>query len=195
MHTVDINVTVNGELFQKTVLCNKTLLRFLREDLYLNSVKEGCNEGECGTCTVLVDGCPVNSCLVLAAELDGKSVLTTEGLAKDGRLHPLQEAFLEAGAIQCGYCTPGMLMSAIALLNLYPHPTREQIRKEMEGNICRCTGYIRIADAILLAVKKMDEIRQTAADSDSGGDCPVFPGIDEHFTEKWNGQYGEDRFA
>ena len=98
----------------------------------------------------------MNSCLVLAAELDGKHVLTVEGLATDGRLHPLQEAFLEVGAVQCGYCTPGMLLSGIAMLNLYPHPTREQIRKEMEGNICRCTGYARIADAIMLAAERLD---------------------------------------
>ena len=156
MKTVDIAVTVNGELYNKTVAVNQTLLRFLREDLFLNSIKEGCDEGECGACTVLVDGQPVNSCLVLAAEMDGKSVLTAEGLAKDGRLHPLQEAFLEAGAVQCGYCTPGMLMSAVALLNTYPHPTRAQINKEMEGNICRCTGYARIADAILQKKEKMD---------------------------------------
>lgn len=160
MRTVDIKVTVNGELYHKQVPANKTLLRFLREDLYLNSVKEGCNEGECGACTVIVDGHPLNSCLVLAAELDGKTVLTTEGLALDGNLHPLQEAFLEAGAVQCGYCTPGMLMSAVALLNLYPNPTREQIRKEMEGNICRCTGYERIADAILLAAEKLNAAKQ-----------------------------------
>ena len=155
MLMTDIEVTVNGELYRKTVPVNKTLLRFLREDLFLNSIKEGCNEGECGACTVIVDGHPVNSCLVLAAEMNGKSVLTAEGLAGDGQLHPLQEAFLEAGAVQCGYCTPGMLMSAVALLNLYPHPTRAQIRKEMEGNICRCTGYDRIADAMLLVAEKM----------------------------------------
>ena len=156
MRTVNIEVTVNGEVIRREVPVNRTLLRFLREDLFLNSIKEGCNEGECGACTVIVDGEPVNSCLVLAAEMNGKSVLTAEGLAKDGQLHPLQEAFLEAGAVQCGYCAPGMLMSAVALLNTYPHPTREQIRKEMEGNICRCTGYTRIADAILLAVDKID---------------------------------------
>ena len=131
-------------------------LKALREELHLTGTKEGCDEGECGACTVLVDGHPMNSCLVLAAELEGKHVLTVEGLARDGRLHPLQEAFLEVGAVQCGYCTPGMLLSGIALLNLYPHPTREQIRKEMEGNICRCTGYARIADAIQLAAERIN---------------------------------------
>lgn len=189
MKNVDIRVTVNGQLFEKTVPVNKTLLRFLREDLFLNSVKEGCNEGECGACTVLVDGCPVNSCLVLAAEMDGKTVLTTEGLADDSRLHPLQEAFLEAGAVQCGYCTPGMLMSGIALLNLYSHPTREQIRKEMEGNLCRCTGYDRIADAVLLAVQKMDAAREEAAAGHLSE--PSFAGIDPDFNEKWNAAYIE----
>ena len=190
MQTVDIDVTVNGELYHKCVPVNKTLLRFLREDLYLNSVKEGCNEGECGACTVIVDGHPVNSYLVLAAEMNGKSVLTTEGLAGEDRLHPLQEAFLEAGAVQCGYCTPGMLMSAVALLNIYPHPTRAQIRKEMEGNICRCTGYSRIADAILLAVDKMDAERKAA--EASGEERPVYAGIDDQFIEKWNSRYSED---
>ncbi len=175
MRHVEIDVTVNGERYQRTVPSNQTLLRFLREDLQLNGVKEGCNEGECGACTVLVDGVPVNSCLVLAAELNGKFVLTVEGLADDCRLHPLQEAFLEAGAVQCGYCTPGMLMSAVALLNRYPHPTREQIRKEMEGNLCRCTGYTRIADGVLLAVEKMDALRAEAAAE--GRPDPEFRGI------------------
>lgn len=187
MKTVDIHVTVNGMAYEKNVPCNQTLLRFLREDLCFTSVKEGCNEGECGACTVLVDGRPVNSCLVLAAELDGKEVLTAEGLAEDGRLHPLQEAFIEAGAVQCGYCTPGMLISGIALLNCCPRPTREQIRKEMEGNICRCTGYTRIADAVLLAVEKMDAARAEARAA--GLPEPEFRGIDSRFSEKWNSQY------
>ena len=187
MKTAEIHVTVNGVPYEKSVPCNQTLLRFLREDLFLTSVKEGCDEGECGACTVLLDGRPVNSCLVLAAELDGREVLTAEGLAEDGRLHPLQEAFIEAGAVQCGYCTPGMLISGIALLNLYPHPTREQIRKEMEGNICRCTGYTRIPDAVLLAVEKMDTARAEARAA--GLPEPEFRGIDGRFSEKWNSQY------
>ena len=187
MRTKDIRVTVNGAVYEKTVACHETLLRFLREDLFLTSVKEGCDEGECGACTVLLEGRPVNSCLVLAAEADGKEILTAEGLAEDGRLHPLQEAFIEAGAVQCGYCTPGMLISGIALLNLYPHPTRAQIRKEMEGNICRCTGYTRIADAVLLAVEKMDAARAEARAK--GLPEPEFRGIDSRFSEKWNRQY------
>lgn len=161
MQTITIHVTVNDEDYVRTIPVNMTLLQFLREELHLTGTKEGCDEGECGACTVLLDGHPVNSCLVLAAELGGaelggRKVLTVEGLAHDGRLHPLQEAFLEVGAVQCGYCTPGMLLSGIALLNLYPHPTREQIRKEMEGNICRCTGYARIADAIQLAAERIN---------------------------------------
>ena len=156
MQQVTIQITVNDEVYIRTVPANMTLLQFLREELQLTGTKEGCDEGERGACTVLVEGHPMNSCLVLAAELDGKHVLTVEGLATDGRLHPLQEAFLEVGAVQCGYCTPGMLLSGIALLNLYPHPTREQIRKEMEGNICRCTGYARIADAIMLTAERLD---------------------------------------
>ncbi|MBQ0059421.1 MAG: (2Fe-2S)-binding protein [Lachnospiraceae bacterium] len=183
MKDIVVNFTLNGRQCKKLVPANKTLLRFLREDMYINSVKEGCNEGECGACTVLLDGHPVNSCLVLAAELEGKTVLTVEGLTDDDRLHPIQEAFIEAGAVQCGYCTPGMIMSAVACLNLYGHPTREQIRKEMEGNICRCTGYTRIADAILLSVEKMDAIV-----AEQGADV-AFRGIDKNFVEKWNASY------
>ena len=151
-----VHMKVNGKEVELAVDERESLLDTLRQRLGLTSVKKGCEVGECGACTVLVDGHPMNSCLVLVAELDGKHVLTVEGLARDGRLHPLQEAFLEVGAVQCGYCTPGMLLSGIALLNLYPHPTREQIRKEMEGNICRCTGYARIADAIQLAAERIN---------------------------------------
>jgi len=151
MRMATIQVKVNGEEYCKTINVNMTLFEFLREELHLTGTKLGCNEGECGACTVLVDGKPVNSCLMLAVEADGTEILTVEGLAKDGVLDPLQEAFIEAGAVQCGFCTPGMLMSAKALLVKYPKPTVEQIRKEMEGNICRCTGYDRIVQAIMLA--------------------------------------------
>ena len=157
MKTLTIQVTVNGEAFCKTVGVNMTLLEFLREELHLTGTKLGCNEGECGACTVLVDGKPVNSCLMLAVEADGAEIFTVEGLAKDGTLHPLQEAFIEAGAVQCGFCTPGMLMSAKALLDKYPKPTAQQIRKELEGNICRCTGYDRIVKAIILASEMNNE--------------------------------------
>ncbi|WP_227762096.1 (2Fe-2S)-binding protein [Zhaonella formicivorans] len=155
MRQETIQVTVNGQIYFKNVEVNMTLLEFLREELHLTGTKQGCNEGECGACTVLVNGKPINSCLMLAVEAHGAQVLTVEGLAsEEGTLHPLQEAFLQAGAVQCGFCTPGMLLGAKALLDKYPHPTPAQIRKEMEGHICRCTGYKRIVDAIMLASEK-----------------------------------------
>ena len=146
-----ITVTVNDETYSCTVAVNRTLLEFIREELYLTGTKEGCNEGECGACTVLLDGKPVNSCLVLAVEADGKSVLTVEGLAKNDELHLLQQKFAELGAVQCGYCIPGTLMSALAILERYPNPTDDQIRRGIEGNICRCGGYNRIVEAIKAA--------------------------------------------
>ena len=155
MQQITIHVTVNDEAYIRTVPVNMTLLQFLREELHLTGTKEGCDEGECGACTILLNGSPVNSCIVPAMKADGSSIITIEGLAQDGRLHPLQEAFLEAGAVQCGFCTPGMLLSAKALLEIYNHPTDAQIRKEMEGNICRCTGYERIVKAIGAASEKI----------------------------------------
>jgi len=152
-----ITVTVNGEEYERTVPVNRTLLEFFRDDLFLTGTKEGCNEGECGACTVLLDGSPVNSCLVLAVEADGKKVLTVEGLAQNGKLHPVQEAFAELGAVQCGYCIPGTLLSAIAVLDRYQNPTDDQIRRGIEGNICRCAGYARIAAAISSAAKMMPQ--------------------------------------
>jgi len=143
-----IQLTVNGEVYDRTVPVNQTLLQFLREDLGLTGAKEGCNEGECGACTVIMNGKPVNSCLVLAYEAEGSTVLTVEGLAKEGQLHPLQQAFLDEGAVQCGFCTPGMLLTAKAILDEYPDPTEAQIRKMMEGNLCRCTGYTRIVKTV-----------------------------------------------
>lgn len=155
MKNTTIQVKVNGDIYSKNVDVNMTLLEFLRDELQLTGTKLGCNEGECGACTVLINGRPINSCLMLAVEADGAEVLTVEGLAtQDGTLHPLQEAFIEAGAVQCGFCTPGMLMSAKALLDKYPEPSPSQIRKEMEGNICRCTGYERIVKAIMLASER-----------------------------------------
>jgi len=150
-----IQLTVNGEVYERTVPVNQTLLQFLREDLGLTGAKEGCNEGECGACTVIMNGKPVNSCLVLAYEAEGSTVLTVEGLAKEGQLHPLQQAFLDEGAVQCGYCTPGMLLTAKAILDEYPDPSEAQIRKMMEGNLCRCTGYTRIVKT----VRKVAEAR------------------------------------
>lgn len=155
MHEKQITVTINGELYTKTVRVNRTLLELIREELLLTGAKEGCNEGECGACTILFDGQPLNSCLMLAVEADGHDIVTVEGLAKDGELHPLQEAFLEVGAVQCGFCTPGMLMSAKACLDEFPDPDEEIIRKEMEGNLCRCTGYNRIIEAVRCAAEKM----------------------------------------
>ena len=155
MKTVTITTTVNGERFTRSVPVNMTLVEFIRDELHLNGTKEGCDEGECGPCTILFDGHPFNSCLVLAAEADGHEITTIEGMAHDGRLHPIQEAFLEVGAVQCGYCTPGMILSAKAVLDEFPDPTEAQIRTGIEGNICRCTGYNRIVSAIQLAAKKI----------------------------------------
>jgi aerobic-type carbon monoxide dehydrogenase small subunit (CoxS/CutS family) len=130
----------------------KTLLDVLREDLFLTGTKRGCDSGECGACTVLLNGQAVHSCLILAAELDGKDVLTIEGLSKDRKeLHPLQKAFIEKGAVQCGFCTPGLIMTAKALLDENPNPTEEEVRYGVSGNLCRCTGYSKIVEAILTA--------------------------------------------
>ncbi|MHB1653584.1 MAG: (2Fe-2S)-binding protein [Desulfitobacteriaceae bacterium] len=148
MKQIELQFRVNGEEHKLTVPVNNTLLQVIRENLGLMGTKEGCGEGECGACTVLMDGKPVTSCLVLAEEANGREILTVEGLIKDDKLSPLQQAFIEEGAIQCGYCTPGMLMSAQGLLNENPTPTEQEIRKGIEGNICRCTGYTRIVKAI-----------------------------------------------
>lgn len=129
----------------------RTLLQVIREDLGLTGTKCGCERGECGSCTVLVNGLAINSCLMLAIEAEGKEILTIEGLAKNGQLHPLQEKFIELGAIQCGFCTPGMIMTAKALLDRNPKPTEEEVRREIAGNYCRCTGYDKIVEAILAA--------------------------------------------
>jgi aerobic carbon-monoxide dehydrogenase small subunit len=144
----EISIRVNGELHTISVRSNQTLLEILRETLGITSPKRGCENGECGACTVIMDGLPVNSCLVLAPEVDGAQIETVEGLNVNGALHPLQEAFIEHNAIQCGFCTPGMLMSAKALLDRSPHPSEEEIRAALVGNLCRCTGYLRIVEAI-----------------------------------------------
>lgn len=143
-----INLVVNGESHEVAVLPEQTLLEVLREELGLTGTKKGCNQGECGACTVLVDGKPVSSCLVLAVSVNGKSVSTIEGLSQDGRLHPLQEAFVKYGAIQCGFCTPGMLLAAKYLLENRPKPSEQEIKEAINGNICRCTGYVKIVEAI-----------------------------------------------
>jgi aerobic-type carbon monoxide dehydrogenase small subunit (CoxS/CutS family) len=132
----------------------KTLLEVLREELQLTGTKHGCELGECGACAVLLDGAPVLSCLVLAVECGGRQVATVEGLAANGELHPLQECFADHGAAQCGYCTPGMLMTAKALLDSEPHPSRDRIREALSGNLCRCTGYLQIIDAVEAAAER-----------------------------------------
>ncbi|MBP1740202.1 MAG: aerobic-type carbon monoxide dehydrogenase, small subunit CoxS/CutS-like protein [Deltaproteobacteria bacterium] len=151
-----IKVTVNREVYEVEVSVHRTLLDFLRQDLELMGTKSGCETGDCGACTVLVNGKPVNSCLVLAVETDGKEVLTVEGLAHGLELHPLQEAFIEQGAVQCGYCTPGMLLSAKALLDEIPRPTEDEIKEALAGNLCRCTGYYNIVNAVMAAAKRMN---------------------------------------
>jgi carbon-monoxide dehydrogenase small subunit len=143
-----IVVTVNGAQECMQVPSNMTLLQVLREKLALTGTKNGCEAGECGACTVLVDGEPVNSCMVLAVEADGREVITVEGLASGGGLSPLQQAFVAHNAVQCGFCTPGMLISATALLHRNPNPSEAEIKAALVGNLCRCTGYVRIIDAI-----------------------------------------------
>ena len=143
-----ITVRVNGEQERITVPANMTLLELLRQDLVLTGTKNGCTAGECGACTVLMNGEPVNACMVLAVEADGAAVVTVEGLALDGQLDLVQQEFMDEGAVQCGFCTPGMLISARALLTRTPDPTEEQIREALVGNLCRCTGYTRIVQAI-----------------------------------------------
>ena len=142
---------VNGEAYDLLTYPHRTLLEVLREDLHLTGAKESCGEGACGTCTVLLDGFPVRSCLLLAVEAEGREITTIEGLAAGGKLHPLQEAFVEHHAIQCGFCTPGMILTAKALLDAVPEPTEEEIRRALSGNICRCTGYAKIVDAVKAA--------------------------------------------
>src|SRR5262245_11485030 len=152
---VRIALTVNDEAREALAPVHKTLLEVLREDLGLTGTKHGCELGECGTCTVLVDGAPVLSCLALPVELEGADVLTVEGMAGAGALHPLQQAFAELGAAQCGYCTPGILLTAKALLDAEPRPTRDGIRAALAGNLCRCTGYTKILDAVELAAGRL----------------------------------------
>lgn len=150
-----IDFKVNGRDYSLEVREDMRLLDFLREELKLTGTKEGCGEGECGACTVIIDGKAVNSCLVLVPEIDGRKVITVEGLERDGRLHPLQESFIEKGAVQCGFCTPGMLMSAKALLDGNADPSDEEIMEAIEGNLCRCTGYYKIVQAIRDAAGKL----------------------------------------
>jgi carbon-monoxide dehydrogenase small subunit len=144
----DIILKINGDIYDLIVDTRMTLLEAIREKIGLTGTKDGCGIGECGTCTVLLDGKPIYSCLMLAVEAEGKEILTIEGLATPEGLHPIQKAFIEHGAVQCGFCTPGMILSAKALLDENPNPTEEEIREAISGNLCRCTGYQKIIEAI-----------------------------------------------
>ena len=150
-----IQITVNGLTRELAAEPNQTLLSLLREELDLTGTKHGCGEGDCGTCVVLLDGQPVNACLVLALEATGRQVTTIEGVADGNTLHPVQDAFIEAGAVQCGYCTPGMILVALALLRQNPDPTEQQVRQSISGNLCRCTGYQKIVEGVLLAARML----------------------------------------
>ena len=157
--------TVNGERVEVAFAPQKTLLEVLREDLGLTGTKHGCELGECGTCTVLIDGTPILSCLALAISYADRRVETIEGMAQGATLHPLQDAFAELGAAQCGYCTPGFLLAARALLDSNPSPTRDEIKESLSGNLCRCTGYLKIYEAVELAAGRL---RAQRAPADSG---------------------------
>ena len=161
--TSQIRFALNGEGTDVSFAPYKTLLEVLREDLGHTGTKHGCELGECGACAVLLDGKPVLSCLVLALECDGRQVLTVEGLVSEGKLHPLQDAFADLGAAQCGYCTPGILVTAKALLDENPHPHRDQIRQALSGNLCRCTGYLQIFEAVEAAMLKIAENKDLPA--------------------------------
>lgn len=153
-----IDFTLNGKSISRDIAPDKRLVDFLREDMGFAGTKEGCGKGECGACTVLQDGEPVCSCLILCAQIAGSRIITIEGLQNGNGLHPVQTAFIETGAVQCGFCTPGMVLSGVALLNRNPEPTEDEIRNAIAGNLCRCTGYSKIIEAIQLAGK---HIRQT----------------------------------
>ncbi|MBA4391590.1 MAG: ferredoxin [Syntrophus sp. (in: bacteria)] len=150
-----ISFVLNGKEIVINAEPDQRVIDLLREDLGLTGAKEGCGAGECGACTILVDNESRLSCLMLAAQLEGKTITTIEGIAKEGEFHPLQEAFIEYGAVQCGFCTPGMILSAVDLLAKNPGPTREEIKEGMSGNLCRCTGYQKIVDSVEMAVSKM----------------------------------------
>jgi aerobic carbon-monoxide dehydrogenase small subunit len=161
--TTRIRLTLNGEETDVSFAPYKTLLEVLREDMGHTGTKHGCELGECGACAVLLDGKAVLSCLVLALECEGRTVLTVEGLGTDGRLHPLQDAFADLGAAQCGYCTPAILVTAKALLDRNPNPNRAEIREAISGNLCRCTGYLQIFEAVEAAVLKIAEQAKAGA--------------------------------
>jgi carbon-monoxide dehydrogenase small subunit len=157
MHRYPITLTVNGEAHELDVDPRRTLLEVLREELALRGTHLGCDSGDCGACTVLLDGEPVPSCLVLAVDADGRAIMTVEGLVRDGEPHPVQQAIVARGGVQCGYCTPGMVVSSVALLNRIPHPTEQEVREAIAGNLCRCTGYQKIVEAILDVSKRTNQ--------------------------------------
>lgn len=151
---IPIDIHVNGERYQREVEPCITLLEFLRQDLHLTGTKEGCGEGDCGTCIVLMDGKPVNSCLVLAADANGRQVKTIEGLAEDGKLHPVQQSFIDNGAVQCGFCTPAMILTSVALLEKNPAPAEDEIKKALSGVLCRCGSYQKILKSVQAVGRK-----------------------------------------
>jgi carbon-monoxide dehydrogenase small subunit len=153
-----INLTINGDPTQVVVPSRLTLLQMLRDKLALTGTKNGCNAGECGSCTVMLNGEPVNSCMVLAVECDGAEIVTVEGMMKDGVLDPVQDTIIAHGGVQCGFCTPGILISARGLLDRNPDPSEEEIREALVGNLCRCTGYLRIVDAVKDAAARQREL-------------------------------------
>ncbi|MBI2218975.1 MAG: (2Fe-2S)-binding protein [Candidatus Rokubacteria bacterium] len=157
---VTVSLNVNGEAWELSIEADRTLLDVLRTELMLTGTKTNCLEAECGVCTVLVDGMAVNSCTVLAVTAQGRQITTIEGLARDGELHPLQQAFIDRGAVQCGYCIPGMILSAKAFLDEHPSPTDGQIREALAGNLCRCTGYQKIVDAVQDAARVLRRERR-----------------------------------
>ncbi|MGQ9787961.1 MAG: (2Fe-2S)-binding protein [Candidatus Hadarchaeaceae archaeon] len=152
---IKVKLNVNGKDYEVEVKPHWTLLQVIRDRLGLTGTKYGCGTGECGACTVIIDGKPMTSCLVLAASAEGRKIVTIEGISSGNKLHPLQEAFIEEGAIQCGYCTPGMILTAKAFLEKNPNPKEEEVRQAIDGNLCRCTGYVKIINAILKASKKL----------------------------------------
>ena len=157
MKKIKVVITVNGKKHKLRIDPNLQLLDLLRDELRLTGTKEGCGIGECGACTVILDGNAVNSCLVLAGQCDGSEVITIEGLSRDGKLHPLQQSFIENGAVQCGFCIPGMVLAAYYLLKNNPDPDEEEISRALDGNLCRCTGYVKIIEAVKLAAQRMAE--------------------------------------
>ena len=164
--SVSIQLEVNDESYQVDVEPGTTLVELLRERLHLTGTKEGCGQGDCGTCIVLVNGAPVNSCLMLAVDAQGCRVTTIEGLATDGKLHPLQQSFIENGAIQCGFCTPAMILSAKALLDHNPRPSEEEIKQALSGILCRCGSYQKIVEAVRAVSGRVDPLRRTPGQPD-----------------------------